>query len=61
MIGQPPDDADGTAEIVINYILTWGTSSEMPVLGFSWLLVAFGVVFEIYSHSYELTYSHGAY
>ena len=63
-------DRDPDIEALTNKIVEYGGKQRMPIRAYYpnekpykmvYVEDPFGVVFEIYTHSYELTYSSGAY
>lgn len=61
---------DPDLEGLVSKIVAWGGKQRMPVREYypgekpyrmCYVEDPFGIVFEVYSHSYELTYSKGAY
>ena len=72
-IGVEPDGLGGSTQVaqaVVDEIVAAGGRQRMPVREYFpgkkpyrmvYVEDPFGIVFELYSHSYELTYSAGAY
>jgi hypothetical protein len=45
----------------INSVISRQLGAECPLYRMCYVEDPFGLIFEVYSHSYELTYSQGAY